>query len=192
MFAGMAFGPTIGSLLIRATETIISVFYLTTFVHLVYAGLIFIVIPEPLSKGRMKESQRRYAEELRESEEATQNGPVSWKVRAKRLFKFLSPLGIFLPSFVDNTKNPLKRKERDWTLALLAVAYGFTISIIVSHELASMFYVEQQFIFNFPSGINTLRLPIRHNDIRLVNRDRESLHSGERMVAKEVISWVTG
>ncbi|KAJ3539408.1 hypothetical protein NMY22_g4751 [Coprinellus aureogranulatus] len=132
MFTGMAFGPTIGSLLIRATETVISVFYLTTTVHLLYAVLIFLILPEPLSKQRMKESQRRYTEELRENAEEAREGAAAWKLKAKRLFRFLSPLSIFMPSFVDNGRNPLKRKERDWTLALIAVAYGFTISIISS------------------------------------------------------------
>lgn len=131
MFAGMAFGPTIGSLLIRATETIISVFYLTTSVHLIYAVLIFLVLPEPLSQSRMKDSQRRYSQELRENAETTQGGSIAWKLRAKQLFKFLTPLGIFMPTFVDSGRNPLKRQERDWSLALLAIAYGFTISIIV-------------------------------------------------------------
>lgn len=163
MFAGMAFGPTIGSLLIRATETIISVFYLTTSVHLLYAVLIFLILPEPLSQHRMKESQRRYAEELRESAEATQGGSVAWKLRAKRLFKFLSPLGIFMPTFVDNGRNPLKKKERDWSLALLAMAYGFTISIIVSSPpvfvahgrlLTTLYSLQQLLCSNTPPPIS--------------------------------------
>ncbi|KAF5315849.1 hypothetical protein D9611_005020 [Ephemerocybe angulata] len=134
MFSGVAIGPTVGSVLIRATEQLISVFYLTLAVHLFYAVLIFIGLPEPLSESRMKQSQRKYAEELRvDAEEQATNGAPGWRVRARRLFRFLSPLSIFMPDFVvEGEANPLKKKEKDWSLALLAVAYGCTISLIAS------------------------------------------------------------
>ncbi|KAJ3506973.1 hypothetical protein NMY22_g17078 [Coprinellus aureogranulatus] len=144
MFTGVAFGPTIGSLLIQATGTLISVFYLTLTVHVFYAIIIFIILPEPLSRERMKASQRRYAsDELREGDSQEENslggvdggGGFVWKLKkAKRLFRFLSPLGIFMPSFSvedGGSGNPLKRRreeKRDWSLALIAVAYGFTTS----------------------------------------------------------------
>ena len=130
----MTFGPVLGSLLIRSTGKTISVFYLTAIVHTIYAVLIFFGLPEPLSERRRKASQLKYAEELRAGAEEMQStsGTAAVAARAKRLFKFLSPLSIFMPELVNNGRNPLKRKERDWNLSLIAVAYGFTISILVS------------------------------------------------------------
>lgn len=131
MFTGLAIGPTVGSLLIRSTGVIISVFWLTLAVHLLYAVLIFAGLPEPLSQRRMMASRKKYADELRDdAEDRASCSTPGWRMRAKRLFKFLAPLSILLPNFVENDRKPLKTKERDWTLALIAVAYGFTISII--------------------------------------------------------------
>lgn len=130
----MAFGPTLGSLLIRSTGKTISVFYLTALVHSIYAVLIFFGLPEPLSKRRREESKRKYEEELRAGaeERRSTSGFPAVVAKTKRLFKFLSPLSIFTPDFVNNSRNPLKWKEMDWNLSLIAVAYGFTISIMVS------------------------------------------------------------
>ncbi|KAJ2929964.1 hypothetical protein H1R20_g7121, partial [Candolleomyces eurysporus] len=134
LFTGMTFGPVLGSLLIRNTGKTISVFYLTAIVHSIYAVLIFFGLPEPLSKRRMKASQLKYEGELRAGAEEIQStsGGAAVVARAKRLFKFLSPLSVFMPELVDKGRNPLKRKERDWNLSLIAVAYGFTISIMAS------------------------------------------------------------
>ena len=44
---------------------------------------------------------------------------------------FLSPLDVFSP-VTEGRANGFKCTERDWSLSLLAAAYGFTIMIMVS------------------------------------------------------------
>ena len=46
--------------------------------------------------------------------------------------KFLSPLTIFLPSSSKSRNNIANQQGGDWTLTLLALAYGCTILILVS------------------------------------------------------------
>jgi hypothetical protein len=58
----------------------------------------------------------------------------------KRMFGFLSPLSIFIPQRIRD--NPLKR-GRDWDLTLLVVAYGFTVTIMVSLRLNSKTQLKQ-------------------------------------------------
>lgn len=171
MFTGLAIGPTVGSLLIRSTGVIISVFWLTLAVHLLYAVLIFAGLPEPLSQRRMMASRKKYADELRDdAEDRASCSTPGWRMRAKRLFKFLAPLSILLPNFVENDRKPLKTKERDWTLALIAVAYGFTISIIVSSASISC---SSSLLTRFLVP-HSVPLPICHSGLRLVNRNSAS------------------
>jgi hypothetical protein len=157
-----------GSLLIRNTGKTISVFYLAAIVHTIYAFLIFFGLPEPLSKRRRKASQLKYAEELRAGAEERQStsGVAAVIARIKRLFKFLSPLSVFMPDFVDNGRNPLKRKERDWNLLLIAAAYGFTISIMVS--FTCRFRLDRPSFTPDCVGIIPVHFPVREFNIRLV------------------------
>jgi len=52
-------------------------------------------------------------------------------VRARRAFRFLSPLSIFWPH-LDSKANPLKGRSRDWGLTLVVIAYGFIASLMGS------------------------------------------------------------
>lgn len=136
MFTGIAIGPTLGGLLIRYTQKTISVFFAAAAAHLLYGILIWFVIPESLSKQQMKESTVKHNMELNDAattREMTQT--LGLLVRSKRLFAFLSPLSIFLPETVDRSENPLKGRKKNWDLTLVALGYGFVISIMVGQLL---------------------------------------------------------
>ena len=109
----MALGPTLGGLFIRFTGHTLSVFYAAGFTHFLFACLVWFVIPESLSKQKMRWSRDKYAMQEREEGHSV-----------RRLFAFLSPLSAIMPE--------VKRKGRDWNLTLVAGSYGFAIVLMVS------------------------------------------------------------
>jgi len=118
----MALGPTLGSLFIRYTEDALSVFYLAGILHLAFILLVWFVIPESTSRAQMNASATKWEETAKAR---LGNGVL------KNVFGFFSPLAIFIPPVVK-TRSPPRRK-RDWNLTLLAVAYGFSGTLIVRY-----------------------------------------------------------
>lgn len=121
LFFGFGLGPTLGSLLIRVTGETISVFYVATFVHLLYALWLWFIVPESLTQAQKRTST------IKHHESDPQAGVL------KRLFGFLSPLSVFLPEMNGPERHHLKRRKRDWNLTIIAVAYGLTLSLIGSY-----------------------------------------------------------
>ncbi|KAF9469433.1 major facilitator superfamily domain-containing protein [Collybia nuda] len=119
IFTGMAIGPTLGSLLIRTTGQTISVFYAAGSAHLIYALAIWFVVPESRAFADRQISRAKYA--------AEGVAQAAWR----RMFGFLTPLAVFWPARPQNG-SPLKAR-RDWSLLLLALSYGLTISIMGSY-----------------------------------------------------------
>ncbi|KAI0072772.1 MFS general substrate transporter [Panus rudis PR-1116 ss-1] len=130
LFLGMAFGPTLGGLLVKYTENLLSVFYVGTVIHFVYAFMIAFIIPESLTPERMEESRRKHEEQV-----ASAEGRKSW---LRTIFGFLTPLSVLLMTEDEGPNgssdvNPLKRK-RDWSLVYLAASYGFSMLLIGSYS----------------------------------------------------------
>ncbi|KAJ3819974.1 major facilitator superfamily domain-containing protein [Lentinula raphanica] len=128
MFIGFALGPTLGGLLIRTTQQTISVFYVATLVHMLYAFMIWFIVPESNGKRKMQLARAKYQEETLELRRSREGAGIL--LRIKRLFSFLTPLVIFNPIPVSD--NPLKPPRRDWNLVLIALSYAFTVSVIGS------------------------------------------------------------
>lgn len=136
---GMALGPTLGGFLIRFTGNPLSVFYLATSLHILYALIICFVIPESLGVKRMLRARTRYNAELRSFEDTLRSGrnsvAVRLAIRLKSLVSFLTPLLVLAPvSNSHDVTNP-KRRKRDWNLTLIAVGYGLMlIAMMVGFE----------------------------------------------------------
>ncbi|KAG6829195.1 hypothetical protein H0H92_005396 [Tricholoma furcatifolium] len=130
LFTGMAIGPTIGALLVHFTGKALSVFYASFCMHLIFAAVVCFILPESLLKSQMEKSRAKHEDDLRDrkNSEAIAAGALA---RLKRLFSFLTPLSVFLPTSIDGG-NPLKRR-RDWNMSILAVVYGLTLTIIGSY-----------------------------------------------------------
>ncbi|KAJ7087857.1 major facilitator superfamily domain-containing protein [Mycena epipterygia] len=130
VFAGVGLGPTIGGLLVRFTNNLLSVFYLATATHAAYAILAWFLLPESLTKTQMQAAHIQHQESMRllSDQESTV------LLRIQRLFTFLKPLTIFFPEPTERDPNasPFKGRKWDWNLTLLATAYGLTISIMGS------------------------------------------------------------
>ena len=128
--AGGAIGPTIGGLLIRFTGQALSVFYMAGCLHLLYFFVVWFIIPESLTKGQMELAKTRYTDRLRADPDST-SLDARFTRTAQRLFSFLMPLAILGP-IEKEPRNTLKGRKKDWNLTLLAVAYGFTVAMMVS------------------------------------------------------------
>lgn len=133
LFIGVGLGPSLGAILIRLSEHVLSVFIAATLIHFVYAFVIWFALPESVTPARMSASRLRYKEDLRSLKEAREGVAAGVVVRIRRLFGFLAPLIIFMPATVEGQQqNPLKKEKKDWNLTLVAVAYSLAIIIMVS------------------------------------------------------------
>ena len=132
LYTGTALGPSLGSLLIRFTGQPLSVFYVGFSLHILYACLVWFIMPESLTKSYMTLAKAKYAESLRGVLLDHNRGLVAKFINnVGRLFSFLKPLSIVGPT-EEVSGNSLKGRRKDWNLTLLVAAYGFTISLLVS------------------------------------------------------------
>lgn len=155
LFVGTAFGPTVGSLLIRFTHSAISVFFVATAIHVIYAILIWFVVPESVSPRvrainkvtwrTKKEAARK--EEVEAVEKAKENGQSALRIKAlyrlKDALAFLTPLKTLAPVRIQGNGRSVK-SHIDWSLTLVAIAFGCATLIIVRVLL----------FFNFKCYIN--------------------------------------
>ncbi|KDQ17926.1 hypothetical protein BOTBODRAFT_29237 [Botryobasidium botryosum FD-172 SS1] len=136
LFAGVAFGPTLGAVLIETTGTILPVFYLVAAGYVAYIAFFALVVPESLSVEARRDiaDKRRAVAAAREEERRaattpaeTQAGGDSKFLRlASQSLIFLEPLAIFLPRQKAAMENG--RKQKDWNLTIVAIAFGiFTL-----------------------------------------------------------------
>jgi MFS family permease len=145
LFIGLALGPTLGSFLIAATGNVLSVFYAATTWHICYTTFVVLVLPESLVRGAMLKSRRRHAIRLEEEERTRREsearegvtGPPRLGLKIarkagramKRIFAFMSPLSVFAPKIADASE---KAGKKDFSLTLVAIAYGFYSLVMVS------------------------------------------------------------
>ena len=89
LFTGIAAGPIVAGYIIKATGTVLSVFYTALACHLIFIAWLSFVVPESLSKERQRlarEKHRMFSGELHQSE---------WLRSLKRSF-LLRPLGVII------------------------------------------------------------------------------------------------
>jgi MFS family permease len=124
MFVGVALGPVIGGILIRATGSTLSTFYLAATVHALHAAFMFLIVPESQTKARAFGAQKRRQASL----ERRNDGTLKVSSILKSAMSFFSPLAALLPERIEG--NPLKCSKRDWSLCFIAASYGFTMSLM--------------------------------------------------------------
>jgi MFS family permease len=132
MFVGVAVGPTFGSLLVRATGQALSVFYVAVIFMLLYSFFLWFILPESITEQQMTQARANYSDELLRAAQPEPNFTAALLHKIRRAVTFLSPLSIFLPSSLESPNNAANKHMRDWTLTLLALAYGCTISTMVT------------------------------------------------------------
>ena len=132
VFCGMALGPTLAGLIISQTGDLLTPFYISTTIHATYLLMALLVIPESLTKdaalanaeaAKLKKEQD--ALKLAKQEE-NMTHTYKWIHRTLRaIFFFLSPLAIFIPQNVENSR------RRDWNMTAVAISYGLVILLMV-------------------------------------------------------------
>ncbi|KAG1827151.1 major facilitator superfamily domain-containing protein [Suillus subaureus] len=147
MFFGVALGPVIGGILIRATGSTLSTFYLAATVHALHAASMFLIIPESQTKARAFGAQKRRQASL----ERRNDGTLRVASLLKGAMRFFSPLAVLLPEPISVDGNPLKRSKRDWSLCFIAASYGFTMSL-----MGLVTYVLQYAVGNFKWSSETI------------------------------------
>lgn len=142
LFVGMAFGPTLGGLLIHVTQKTISVFFLGTTIHFIYALMVWIALPESLSPALMHANRRRMNErmELERVAANARGGEGAVSRRALKLLQPLTPLSVFAPAEVEVEvagSGTLRKMRKDWSLTFLAGGYAFSALIMVCLSVSS-------------------------------------------------------
>lgn len=116
-FIGIALGPTVGGQLVKYSGNILSVYYLAFGVHVLYALVLWTVLPESRSKVQMAASRRKYNLECQELAAKER----SWFTRTvTNVTWFARPLAIFIPKRVESATSPGKLGKRDWGLLQVA------------------------------------------------------------------------
>ncbi|GAA5882021.1 hypothetical protein JCM1840_000403 [Sporobolomyces johnsonii] len=127
LFAGIAIGPSIGSLLIARSGSVLLPFYVALGLHLAYLGLLAGFLPESLSEARKETARRRHDAEVGAREEAERIADdeakkrglgAVWRRRAGRAlarpFGFLRPLGLLLPVKKGGEEDEELRTNIEW------------------------------------------------------------------------------
>lgn len=162
MFVGVALGPVIGGILIRATGSILSTFYLAAAVHTLHAAFTFMIIPESQTKARASGAQQRRQVSLDRRNDRTL-GATSV---LKSAMRFFSPLAVLLPERISVDGNPLKRSKRDWSLCYIAASYGFTMSLMVRRY--HVFVISPILIPTSPAGSGDIRNTVCRRKFQVV------------------------
>lgn len=124
VYTGIAIGPALGSLLIRQSGDIRAAFYFALAGHLLFACMIWFIIPESLTQTQLLRAKATYNENM-----AQRRGWIG--VFLAHLTSVLAPLKLFIPVTVTRNGDPLKRRK-DWNLTLLAATHGLSNTSIVS------------------------------------------------------------
>lgn len=136
-------GPTLGSVLIQLTGSVMFPFYLALGLHIAYFIILVVALPESLSPSRQADARRHHKADgtaLLEKEAAEDTlardigGYALLRTRVQRLaikpFGFLAPLGIFLPrERVLGEEVPILESKsaivagKNWNLTKVAASY---------------------------------------------------------------------
>ena len=126
LFTGTAIGPTLGSIVIRLTGSLLSVFYITAAVHISFAMAVALFVPESLSKQRILGARRSHEAAVRAANQAPKRGDLSSAFR--KLFAFLTPLAIFHQGSTGQERRP----KKSWNLTLVALSFACMVSLLVN------------------------------------------------------------
>ncbi|KAJ7336337.1 major facilitator superfamily domain-containing protein [Mycena albidolilacea] len=128
VLAGFGVGPILGSVVVRQTHNLLSVFYLSAALRIIRAAW-FWFLPESLTAAKMQRFWVKHKE--------------STSSLFQRLFFFLEPLSVLLPEKISNPNSP-KVGRRDWNLTFLALSYG-AILLAASSLIDQFFYALHTF-----------------------------------------------
>lgn len=163
LFAGIALGPIIASLLMKWTGTILTVFYFSVGCHIFFVAFLLAAIPESVSRVRQLHAREKHRRKKQESADK------SWWSTIKN-YNLFGPLSILYPRG-PGSSDALRRN-----LCLLAAID--TIIFGVAMGAMGIILIYPQYIFgwnpiqasNFLSIVNTCRVTALFVILPLVTR----------------------
>ncbi|KAG6328398.1 hypothetical protein ID866_10691, partial [Astraeus odoratus] len=132
-FVGHAVGPLIGGVIIRLTTSLLSAFFLSTILHIIYIVLVLFILPESLTKARAHSARLQY----REKEEHIKI-PIVLRI-LRRAMKLFTPLTMLLPQRVIG-RDPM-RLTKDWSLFFLSICYGLSSTLLSSWSVTFQYAI---------------------------------------------------
>ncbi|KAG8743685.1 hypothetical protein FRC10_011558 [Ceratobasidium sp. 414] len=115
IFGGMAFGPSLGSLISSYTQNVMVIFYMAVAFDVVYTIFVAFILPESMSPEALRnasESKKRAALRLKSS---------WWRELIGKLLAVIAPLNMFFPRVISRSGS---RKKYDWNPAFIGLAFA--------------------------------------------------------------------
>ncbi|CAD0099272.1 unnamed protein product [Aureobasidium mustum] len=141
LFTGIALGPILGGLIVKATGKILSIFYASLAIHALFILFIAFCVPESLSKRRQQAAQEKHREDK------AQTGSSDWIDRV-RAVNILEPLKILWPT--GEGSSPALRRN----LVLLAAVDTILFGVAMGSMTIIVIYARYQFNWeSFESGV---------------------------------------
>jgi MFS family permease len=112
VYAGAAFGPSLGSLFNHYTNDLLSTFYMCIALHVAYGLLVVFVVPESLSVESQAKAREAYETDMNRR-------PRNILGSLWRLTGFVRPLGVFIPKKIGG---PNGWRGRDWNITFVGIA----------------------------------------------------------------------
>ncbi|KAJ1309896.1 hypothetical protein OPQ81_006657 [Rhizoctonia solani] len=122
---GAALGPSLGSLINYYSNDLLSIFYICTLIHVIYAILVAFIVPESLSDEARDKAQELYRVDIN-------HHPQTILRSLRQLTSFARPLGVFIPKQAPTGERG--RTSREWNLALVGAAAGAVGINVGSHH----------------------------------------------------------
>lgn len=150
-FLGIALGPTLGSLIVKATGKVLAPFYVALGLHSLQLMTVAFVVPESLSKRKQLANRRKHQEakkaelelEASTAADAKAKGVAPYlafkaRVALTRPFRFLRPLRLLFPRRTEDAveeRSMLERKAKrtegiDHELFKLSIAYACYVMVM--------------------------------------------------------------
>ncbi|KAI9665178.1 MAG: hypothetical protein M1831_002188 [Alyxoria varia] len=139
LFAGIALGPLISGKIVKATGSVLSVFYVCFICHAVFLALLGLAVPESLSKKRMYIAREKHAHENPAVPWQPTTLSSAWASVITFIKRFPAPLKILVPTGPGTS--PALRKN----LVLLSTIDFLVFGIAMGALNVTIIYVRGQF-----------------------------------------------
>lgn len=128
MFTGIAVGPFLGGIVVKATDNVLTIFYIALLCHLTFIISVLFLIPESLSRERQIAAREKHKLDHRYDK-------PSQYISLARITSFFLPLKILLPS--SEEANKTTRRNLILLSACDMVVFGVTlgsVSVVVMYS----------------------------------------------------------
>ena len=163
LFAGIAAGPLIAGYIIKASGTVLSVFYIALIGHLIFFFWVLVIVPESLSPERQIAAREKYRVE--------KDGAPDWSITG-----MLKSANLFVPLDILFPTSDGANRATSMNLILLAAVDTIMFGVAMGAMTVVILYSEYMFGWGnvessvFVSITNTCRVCVLVLVLPLINR----------------------